>query len=393
MGRGGMGRGEVAGLEDRAILRLVHELDGSEVSTLRWINERAVLRLLFDSDRARSVAEIAAARALSRPTVEGTLAQLLREGWVLESEPQTSGRGAGRPAKYYAFADRSKLIMGVDLGPHGVICTAATLRGEVLATARIADLDIPSGEQAFAALVDAVTAALTESGRAEKDVIALTVGLPAIVDARGDVSLTVVVPEWRSFRLTERIRERFASMHVIFENDANLATVGELAWGSAVGARSMVNVLVGHRVGAGVILDGRLTRGVHGAAGEIGALPAARWESAYRRLAGPAGRVQDTLGGIADDDPAALRRLEKFAEDLARGIAALCLVLDPEVVIIGGGSTRFGERLIEPLHAAVAALTLFPVELRTSTLGQSAVALGGVAMSRDHLTHTVLQIA
>lgn len=371
----------------------MHELDGSEVSTLRWINERAVLRLLFDADRARSVAEIAAECALSRPTVEGALAQLVGDGWVLESEPQTSGRGAGRPAKYYAFADRAKLIMGVDLGPHGVVCTVATLRGEAVATIRVPDLDIPTGQQAFEALADAVSAALAQSGGAEEDVIALTVGLPAIVDEKGDIALTVVVPEWRSSGLPQRIRTRFSSMHVIFENDANLATVGEHAWGSAVGARSMVNVLVGHRVGAGMILDGRLIRGVHGAAGEIGALPAARWESAYRRLTDPTGTVQETLDGIADEDPEALRRLQKFAEDLARGIAALCLVLDPEVVIIGGGSTRFGERLIEPLQAAVATLTLFPVELRVSALGPSAVALGGVAMSRDHLTHTVLQIA
>jgi len=371
----------------------VQELDGSEVSTLRWINERAVLRLLFESDSARSVTDIASSCALSRPTVEGALAQLLHDEWVIESAPERSGKGAGRPAKRYAFADRSKLIVGVDLGPHGVVCAVATLRGEPLATTRSPELDLQEGPSALDALISTVHRALAEAGGREQDVIALAVGLPAIVGLDGRIALTVVVPQWREFDLPERVRERFAGIHVMFENDAKLATVAEYSWGSAIGTRTAVNVIVGHRVAAGMIIDGRLARGTHGGAGEIGALPAARWGDVYRSLEGPDGSIQGTLEAVASGDPVALQKLQTFADDLSQGIAAICLVLDPEVVVIGGGVAQLGERLISTLQEAVCRITLFPVELRASTLGQSAVARGGVALCRDHVTETVLQIA
>ncbi|MGO4680740.1 ROK family protein [Microbacterium sp. 2MCAF23] len=374
------------------ILRFVQELDGSEVSTLRRINERAVLRFLFDKPGEHSVAEIAAACALSRPTVEGALAQLVQDGWILETAAQPLGQRAGRPAKRYSLADRANVLVGLDLGPHGFVCVVTTLRGEPLASVRSSEIDLTDGETAFDAVQQAMASALADADAQEQDVVALTVGLPAIVGADGGIALTVVVPQWQTFDLPARIRGRYGSMRVIFENDAKLATVGEHAWGSAAGTQSAVNVLVGHRVAAGMIIDGRLARGVHGGAGEIGALPSTRWASAHRRLADATGSMDQTLDAIAHDDPQALRQLQKFADDLARGIAALCLALDPEVVVIGGGVAQLGERLLAPLRAAVAALTLFPIELRISQLGQSAVALGGIALCREYVTATVMQI-
>ncbi|MEZ2372649.1 ROK family protein [Arthrobacter sp. RCC_34] len=373
---------------------MVQTLDGSEVSTLRWINERAVLRHLYEDDRAHSVAEIASACALSRPTVEGALVQLLQDGWVLETAPQASGKGAGRPAKRYTFADTVKVLLGVDLGPHGATCVAATLRGERLATVRTGECDLSDGMEALNAVVRVIQQVLSEVGRNEHDVLALTVGLPAIVEVDGRIALTVVVPRWQSFDLPRRIKERYSYAQVMFENDAKLATVAEHTWGAATGTRNMVNVLVGHRVAAGMIVDGRLARGIHGAAGEIGAFPAARWASAHRRWrsTGTSTPPHETLSDRGTEDKSGPNELQVFADDLAQGIAALCLVLDPEVVVIGGGIAQLGDRLIRPLSDSVAAITLFPVEMRVSDLGQSAVALGGIAHSRNHVAATVLEI-
>lgn len=374
------------------ILGDVQQLDGSEVSTLRWINERAILRTLIEAEGDQSVTDIARACRLSRPTVEGALAHLLQDEWVVESPPRTSGSGAGRPAKRYQFADHSRVLVGVDLGPHNVACTVATLRGETLAAQRLSDVDLDSGEDALDALMSCVGLTLDEAGVAQERVLALTVGLPAIVSPDGGILLTVVVPLWQEFDLTGRIREAFPGADVLFENDAKLATAAEHAWGSAAGATSAINVIVGRRVAAGVIAEGRLARGTHGGAGEIGAFSAARWDGVYDRLAGANGAVEGTLAAAAEGEPGALRQLDTFIADLAQGLGALCLVVDPELVVIGGGVAQLGDRLLRPLQDAVNRITLFPVELRASTLGRSAVSRGGVALSRDHVARSVLQI-
>lgn len=376
----------------RSILDNVQYLDGSEVATLRWINERAVLRTLIDSDQDRSVTDIARACNLSRPTVEGALAQLIDDDWVIESPPRTSGNGAGRPAKRYEFADHSRVVVGVDLGPHNVVCSVATMRGEELATFRISDLDLTGGQDALDAMQDCLRIALGEAGTTAERIIALTVGLPAIVSSAGDIGLTVVVPAWQEFRLSQRIRDAFPTADVLFENDAKLATAAEHAWGSATGVTSAVNVIVGRRVAAGVISEGRLLRGTHGGAGEIGAFSATRWDGVYDRLAGDAGSIEETFANAAAGGADARQRLHHFILDLAQGVAALCLVIDPEVVVIGGGVAQLGDRLLRPLRDAVNELTLFPVELRASSLGHSAVARGGVALSRDHVARSVLRI-
>jgi len=376
----------------RSILDNVQYLDGSEVATLRWINERAVLRNLIESDQDRSVTDIARACGLSRPTVEGALAQLLEDDWVIESPPRTSGSGAGRPAKRYEFADHSRVVVGVDLGPHNVVCSVATMRGEALADARLSDLDLTDGQAALDALRECLRLALGDAGLTADRIIALTVGLPAIVSAVGEIVLTVVVPAWQEFGLPQRIRAAFPGADVLFENDAKLATAAEHAWGSATGAGSAVNVIVGRRVAAGVISESRLVRGVHGGAGEIGAFSAARWDGVYDRLGGEAGSIEQTFADAAAGEVDAQQRLDTFILDLSQGIAALCLVIDPEVVVVGGGVAQLGDRLIRPLRDAVNELTLFPVELRASSLGHSAVARGGVALSRDHVARSVLRI-
>lgn len=136
--------------------------------------------------------------------------------------------------------------------------------------------------------------------------------------------------------------------------------------GTGRDSENFVNIAAGRHITAGVVIGGRGLQGAHGSAGEIGVLPESRWNAALDAMAGwPQGR-EATIGAASAGDSAALARVGELAEQLATGIAAVVLSVDPECVILS-------------------AKVLFPIPVRMSTLDQDAVALGAVRLALDHV--------
>lgn len=393
----------------------MNELRGNDVATLRWINSRAVLsELMKTAEESLSVTELAARVELSRPTVEAALVDLVAEDWVAEALGQSQPHRAGRPARRYSFNSGAGLVMGIDLGPHSIVGLLADLNGTTLHEVRRHDLDLSSGEAAMAAILDAVADAAAGAEASVARIRVITVGVPAIVSVDGEIALTTVVPDWLESGIPERIRRAFPQAITFFDNDAKLATLAEAEWGEARGAQTALFVLAGRRIAAGLIVNGQLMRGTRGAAGEIGALHRVGWASSFdrftermgsatgavggdRRVSG-VGRVGGTAGleammsaAVAGDETVR-GAVAGFAADVAEGIAALILTLDPEIVVIGGGFARSGEAFLEPLRAAVSPLCIYAPPLVASSLGSQAVALGAVARSLDHMRTELLAL-
>lgn len=368
------------------------QLRGSDVATLRRINSRALLAALHGDPDTRSVTELAAELALSRPTVEAALGDLMGEGWVVESAHVSSGSRAGRPARRYGFAADAGRLLGIDVGPHTISGVLADLHGTVLHSERRTGLDLSTGEAAWRAIREVVAASLAAVGSAEADLRAITVGVPAIVGPDGEIHLTTVVPDWLSFDLPGHIREAFPLARAFFDNDAKLATLAEIEWGAVSTVNNAIYILVGRRIAAGLVINGGLARGAHGAAGEIGALASVGWASAYEHLVAGAesADAQRVFVAAAAGDAGAQAAIARFAHDVAAGIAALCLVVDPEVVVVGGGIGLAGEVFLAPLREELAALTLVGAEVQPSSVGSNAVALGALARSLAHLRATLL---
>jgi len=195
----------------------------------------------------------------------------------------------------------------------------------------------------------------------------------------------------------------------------HLSVLAERWRGSAQGIDDALYVHVGVGIGGGVLIGGDLYRGAGGAAGEIGYLPIfdddaerdglgsfehAAGGTAFARLgrraaaAGESPALLELAGGDPDaidsevvfaaadgGDEAARRILDELLERLARGIASAVTILNPSTVIVGGGVSRAGERLLEPLERRVAALVPAPPLVVLSTLGDEAVALGAARLA------------
>jgi len=248
----------------------------------------------------------------------------------------------------------------------------------------VADVSVnPNGADDPVELIrGAVERACASAGVDVTRLSALVIGSPGVVDPRtGDPSLAVNLPAWHEGAL-DALRDAWHKP-VVIENDVNLAAMAERAVGAAAGADDFVLVWLGGGLGLATILGGKLHRGTAGAAGEIGYLPvrgaplhtdirhpasggfqSLAGGSAVRALAAECGfaaptaaeAVQAALAAGPDGPGSAF--LAELAHRVAVGVASVCVVLDPGLVILGGDVGRAGrEALADRVAAGVAAIS------------------------------------
>ncbi|MER6732160.1 ROK family transcriptional regulator [Streptomyces puniciscabiei] len=358
---------------------------------LRSTNER----LLLDRLRAlgaASRAQLARETGLSKPTVSSALASL--EGAGLVHEVGTHAPERGRTAVLYAPDPAAGYALGVDIGRGWLRVAVADLDGTVVARA-----DVRNRARASAALADLVVGTARQvignSGVDPAEVVHGVVGTPGVYDEKQRrVRYAMHLPGWGRAGLVDRMREELG-VPLEVHNDANLAALGEYTYGVGTGSRLFAYILIGTGLGMGVVSEGRLFTGAHGLAGEIGFLP---WPGRQKPE-----RLEDAVSGVAvveaarefgmsgqltakavfdaarQGNPAALRAVELEAGRIAHTVAAAAAVLDPDLVVLGGGVGHSVDLLLRPVQEQVRALTPLRPRIAPSRLGEDAVLLGAVA--------------
>ncbi|NEB75575.1 ROK family transcriptional regulator [Streptomyces sp. SID14478] len=369
---------------------------GTDLSRMREMNQLSIVWALR-GELPATVTELAGRTGLSRPAVDVLVQALVTDGWAEVEEPGASSV-VGRPARRFRFRARAGHVLGIDIGVHKVLVMLSDLEGNLLETRRC-PVDPEAAPQARLGAVDQVIdEVLRGAGMAPADIWAVTVAVTGPVDATGRTSLFTPLPGWRTTDTVAHLRARF-TCPVQVENDCKLAAVAERWKGVAQDADDIVFLLAGLRTGAGLILDGTLRRGFGGAAGEIGALKAVRWLDAPGHLescpgipatAAPGEAAAWVFQAARDGDRDARTAVRRYTRDLAVGVAALVLALDPQVVVYGGGFSRSADVVLDPLRRELTKHCLRLPELRTSTLGDEGVALGAVRLALDEVDQRLL---
>lgn len=376
--------------------------NGPQVGTpasMRALNQRLVLdRLRTQGEATRP--QIAGDTGLSKPTVGQALLDLEQHGLV-----RTTGRslaGPGRAAVVYRAAPDAGHVVGVDIGRRAIRIAVADLEGSI-----VARLDEPNRCRSASALVrtvsESVERAVASAGLAPHDVVATVVGTPGVPDpATGTVHRAPNLPGWERRGVLHELVAALAGAgsDVVVENDANLCAVGEHALGAALGVDVLVCLTVGTGIGMGVLVEGRLFRGAHGAAGEIADLPFGPLPSATGpRRPGPmetaaAGQAvveaarsagltvrsaKDVFRLARSGDARASRVVAEEAEKLAYVVAAVTAVLDPGLIVLGGGIGGNADLLTAPMRRALAATVPVVPEIVAGQLGSDAVLAGAIA--------------
>ncbi|MGW0008627.1 ROK family protein [Streptomyces tendae] len=369
---------------------------GTDLSRMREMNQLSIVWALRGNPPS-TVTELAGRAGLSRPAVDVLVQALVAEGWAQVQEPG-AGSVVGRPARRYRFRADAGHVLGIDVGVHKVLAVLSDLEGNLVRTLRRpVDPEAPPAER-LAEVDGVIDDVLRATGMTPDDVWAVTVGVTGPVDAAGRTSLSTPLPGWTEADPVAHLAARF-SCPVRVENDCKLSAVAERWKGVAQDADDIVFLLAGMRTGAGLILDGALRRGHGGAAGEIGALKAVRWLTAPDHLqtcpgipdtAAPGEAAAWVFQAARDGDREARGAVRRYTRDLAVGVAALVLTLDPQVVVYGGGFSRSADVVLEPLRRELTKHCLRLPELRASTLGDESVALGAVRLALDEVDDRLL---
>jgi len=369
---------------------------------LRSINERTVLELIRERGPL-SRAQVARESGLSKPTVSLALSSLLAAGLAREVGRTSGGRGPG--ALLYELDPTAGWVVGIDVGRRWVRAALADITGTIVA--RRADRARARSAASLIGQIGEVAHELpAEAGLRWDQVTHATIGSPGVFDPlRGMVEMAPNLPGWGRQGIVETVREQLGT-NVTFENDVNLAALGEQALGHGRTFSDFVYLWIGTGIGIGIVLGGRLYRGSRGAAGEIGYLPigtgdphdrATRRRGAFEEAAAAGGIVEIARGlGLRSVDsaelvfaaarrgePIAVRALGEEARRLALGIATIAPVLDPEAVILGGGVGRSGDLLVDAIERELHELSPFRPHILVSALGDDAVLHGAVATALE----------
>jgi predicted NBD/HSP70 family sugar kinase len=353
---------------------------------LRRLNAQRVLDVLRDGDTQR-VSELVERTGLSRPTVDAVADDLVRLGWVTEVAAELPRRG--RPARSLAFRPDAGHVAALDIGEVKVRAAVADLRGDIVAE-RVRAFE---GDDRLPQIRAAARATLKAAGLAGRDLLAAGVSCTGAMDAAtGRVIFSDVFPS--GFDLAGALR-RTLGPAVVVENDCNLAVIGERWRGAALGVQDVICMLGGERIGAGIVVGGELLRGHAGAAGELQFLGNYADEEQghgiaqlVRVLAGT--DPEAVFEAAREGDPAALAVVERAANWAGLAIVTMSQVVNPELVVIGGGVAGAGEVLLEPLRRLVNERVPLPPRIEASPLGARGPLIGAIRHALDDLEPRLL---
>lgn len=381
-------------------------------ASLRDHNLSLVLHLAW---RAGEISRIDLAResGLAPSTVSKIVGNLLDMGLLSESHVTTSA--GGRPPIALHIDESQFLLLGIDLGATHVSVALTDLRGRVRSwQTRMHNVQQdPWGSLHLA--VELTHAAIAEAGASLASVVGAGLGVPSPIDLADPDHLSErILPAWAGVRPGAWL-SRELGLSVLMDNDANLAALAEAWLGAGRGVSTLAYIKVGTGIGAGLIVNGELLRGANGFAGEIGhtaidssgppcgcglrgclqAMVGSATVLAQTRALLQAGRVSEildqdamTLAGVAtaasQGDPVAIEVVEACGRHLGVAIANLFNLLNPSLVLLGGGLTAAGDHLLRPLREAIGARTLWAslarAEVTISELGPRATALGAATL-------------
>lgn len=311
----------------------------------------------------------------------------------------------------------SDFVVGVDLGGTKIYTALATVGGEVLAEIKVPTMAAEGYERVLKRIVETVSEVKRLAGVSGKP-LRIGLGAPGPLDVKRGIVHVAPNLGWRNAPLKASLEE-LTGVPVFIENDANLAAWGEFIYGAGKNTANMVYITVSTGIGGGLVIGGNIYQGTSYGAGEIGhvtvfpdgpechcgnrgcleavASGTAVAREARKLIAHGAGRAVLSLAGgkpeavtaktvglaAAQGDAEALKLLDSAARWLGVGVAAVLNLLNPEMVVLGGGMMKsaslFWDTLDNEVRRRALPSALGAARLVTAVLGGRSGLLGAVA--------------
>ena len=387
-----------------------------DFSRMREMNRTVILDVIRD-EGSISRAAIAKRTRLSRSTVSSIIAEMIEAQLVTEvGQGRSSG---GRRPILLKFNYAAGYVVGVDLGATHIIVLVADLNGQVIARTETDFFVAVGPETGLNQIAETIRLCLQQAGLRLGQVTGVGLGVPGPVDyAQGRVVAPPIMPGWHGVALRESLAEDLG-VPIYVDNDANLGALSEHCRGAGRGYPNLAYIKVGTGIGCGLVLNGELYRGELGSAGEIGHVtidengPPCKCGS-YGCLESMAGgpaialRAQQAIRAGQVTSLSSIQPVESItARDVALAahagdrlgqqlyaeagrhigvaLSSLANLLNPGLIIIGGGVAQAGHVLLDPIRKTMNQRALQSVaqssQIVQSILGRDASALGAVDLA------------
>lgn len=267
---------------------------------------------------------------------------------------------------------------GIDVGGTTVKCGLFQTDGTLVEKWEIPTRKENKGEHILPDVAETIQNKISEKGIDKTQVVGVGVGIPGPINAQGEAACAVNL--YWGFKPVARELSELTGLPAKAGNDANVAALGEAWKGAAAGSQNVIMVTLGTGVGGGIISDGKIVAGAHGAGGEIGhanichdekeacncgnsgcleqyasatgivrlakkALAESSEESALRNKENI--EAKDVLDAFKAGDALAVRVMDEVGEKLGGALGIFAAVVDPDAIVIGGGVSKAGQPLID----------------------------------------------
>jgi len=382
---------------------------------MRRTNARTILRSLKKLGTC-SRADLVRETGMSAPTVANVVSDLDALGliqWIGEGVS-----GGGRPPENLRFNADYGCLAGVDITADAIRILLTDLNGALLEEQNeLLTKEARSPDAVIEVLRISLKAIMQRRNLPSKKLVAMTVGVAGITNVRDGIVVSVSDSStWRDVSLRELLKEHFACA-LFVENDTNLAAIGEHFRGVAQAEDSFVFIGIGSGVGAGIFLNGRIVHGASWSAGEIGYLripnissmhPSLYEFGALEQVLGAPGilrswnavsnkssqtiklrKATKVLDLALEGDAAAQKIVLQRARLLKDVVLNLSLILNPNLFVLGGDLGAHAA-LLKPTVEMLRESEVAVANVLPSSLGNSAVVWGGIAVSMQNSEQTLL---
>ncbi|MFZ4453084.1 ROK family transcriptional regulator [Salibacterium aidingense] len=357
------------------------------IETIKKINRTLVLDQI-KTNEGISRTEIAQVLGLSKSAVTAIVEELLDRKLITESGKGASTNKGGRRRKLLQFNPKSSVAVGVDIGGTKIQIAITDLDGEVLYEKKF------KSSSNVNEIIDLIHQTIDDSDVNKETIIALGIGVPGWVHIDSGIVMEAPALNWEEFNLKEKI-EGYFDYPVFINNDVNCAALGEKWLGSGDDSDDMFFIAIGTGIGSAIISHGSLVYGHNSQSGEIGyQISKSDIEKSdfnadgefgvfERKISGEAFKkgnstAKDVFSEYMNDNTAVQPLIADFVTELSIVIANSVNLLNPQLVIIGGGVSESMSGVIEDLNDKVSQLTPIKTSIKLASLGGAAGAYGAI---------------
>ena len=318
-------------------------------------------------------------------------------------------------------------VVGVDMGGTKILAAVINAKGEIVQQAKRATKPKKGPEEVIERITRCIREAIDSAELKPSQIRAIGIGSPGPLDPETGVIIFAPNLGWSNVPLKAKL-EANLSIPTFVDNDVNVGTLGEYAFGAGRGVKNLVGIFVGTGIGGGIILDGKLFHGVNKTAGEVGhmiveakgprcgcgnfgCLEAVASRTAITRdlqkailKKGKKSKLTELNGGNLDlirskaiaravkhGDKPTIKVVQRAAKYLGISVASIVHFLNPEMVVLGGGVVEaMGDSLLDPIRHAAAEYalptTMDGVQIVAATLGDNAGVIGASVLARERLS-------